>query len=900
MTPPDHVARSLLVHASFVRRLANGLTGGDGDDLAQDAWSAALQHDVRDVRDATGWLATIVKNLWRNRRRGELRRVARERSIGATETVPSVASILEIEEARRRVVAAVVALPERLRAVVLCRYYEDLDSTAIGERLGVPASTVRSRLREAHGQLRASLDAEHGDRRAWLAPLVAWCAPQRAPLTLLRAAASIRIAVGGIAVLLLGWWVTMVTQPAPASWSQKPIGTVQVASRDEPSGSVAAPRAQREAVAVAAAPGIGPEDLPGRVIDAATGAPVAGAEVVLEHRDSDEFAGFDLDGVPSIDIIGTARSDIDGRFAFRVQRALQHRLTVTAAGFAKETLSLCTGGSAVLVRVAAPASISGVVRRKCDRAPLADAEVAAAEYGGAGQRVTTRTGADGTFVLTDLAPRATYVSIRAKGMKPTGQQVELLPAAHRNVESVMESGGTVHGVVCDGVTKLPIAGVRVAVDRRMRTAAVTAHDGAFELPDVGDSDRLQVQADGYAPRVVFRASGDHDTTFEVSMFAGVAVIGRVVDTEGHAVPEARVVVSTHVMHFDHERAFLSSSATVGGDGAFRIDGVPIDGLRPEALDPVVRWELSARAKDRGARTIALPAERLREGLFDVGNVVLERSSIVEGRIVEKDGTPVGDVEVLLDGTPRGFEALVPERTLLPPPLWFARTTRTAPDGAFRIGGLAAGRYSIRARAGNEDLDVPDTSREVDDGEIAQLGDLRVDRGECISGVVRIAGGRAAAADDRIYLMARNEQTMNRGARVLPDGSFRIERLAPGRYTLHSIDTPEGFTLVPRVDVAAGTSNIELLLVPAAVFEGVIVDADGHPVPRAKVVFFPDAFGAGHSTPADEQGRFRIEAPPGVRGRLNAQHPDNQWYQVSLPDMVAPQSGLELKLRRGFF
>lgn len=49
MTPPDHVAESRRVHASFVRRLANRLTGGDGDDLARDLWSAALQHDARDA-----------------------------------------------------------------------------------------------------------------------------------------------------------------------------------------------------------------------------------------------------------------------------------------------------------------------------------------------------------------------------------------------------------------------------------------------------------------------------------------------------------------------------------------------------------------------------------------------------------------------------------------------------------------------------------------------------------------------------------------------------------------------------------------------------------------------------------------------------------------------------------
>jgi len=57
--PFDSVADSLLVHASFVQRLARSLAGQGGDDLAQDTWTAALQSERGaehrlDVKKATG------------------------------------------------------------------------------------------------------------------------------------------------------------------------------------------------------------------------------------------------------------------------------------------------------------------------------------------------------------------------------------------------------------------------------------------------------------------------------------------------------------------------------------------------------------------------------------------------------------------------------------------------------------------------------------------------------------------------------------------------------------------------------------------------------------------------------------------------------------------------------
>src|SRR6185369_2735229 len=71
------------------------------------------------------------------------------------EATPSVDAIVAREQARRRVVEAVLQLDEPNRSTLLLRYFERLPPRAIAERLGVP------------------LDAEHGGARAeWAVALL--------------------------------------------------------------------------------------------------------------------------------------------------------------------------------------------------------------------------------------------------------------------------------------------------------------------------------------------------------------------------------------------------------------------------------------------------------------------------------------------------------------------------------------------------------------------------------------------------------------------------------------------------------------------------------------------------------------------------------------------------------
>ena len=52
-------------------------------------------------------------------------------------------------------------LPQELAPLVRLRYYQGLNSTEIGRLLGIPAATVRTRLRAALGRMRAMLRDTH-------------------------------------------------------------------------------------------------------------------------------------------------------------------------------------------------------------------------------------------------------------------------------------------------------------------------------------------------------------------------------------------------------------------------------------------------------------------------------------------------------------------------------------------------------------------------------------------------------------------------------------------------------------------------------------------------------------------------------------------------------------------
>ena len=137
-------------------RYAGSLTRNPSraEDLVQDAFVRAMSN-LELLAELTegqrrGWLCRVVKNRFidqvRRARRWEPVRTELERSaIAASDPVLADVRLWELLD----------STPPRYREVLHDRFVLGMTSGEIGERLGIPAATVRSRLRLAAAWMRA-------------------------------------------------------------------------------------------------------------------------------------------------------------------------------------------------------------------------------------------------------------------------------------------------------------------------------------------------------------------------------------------------------------------------------------------------------------------------------------------------------------------------------------------------------------------------------------------------------------------------------------------------------------------------------------------------------------------------------------------------------------------------
>ena len=245
--------QELAAQAAWVRALARSLVRdpATADDVAQDAWVAALRSPPRESGEMRNWLAGVVKKLaWKNERKAQRARGAGDGALGAQESVEHD-SLVELEklELHGMLVEELRALREPLRTTLLQRYVSGLSSAEIAAKAGLPAATVRWRLQQGLEELRARLDTRFGGKRnEWMSAL-AFALPSKGAVV-----AGSGTALGGSGVAI-GKGVLMSTLMKCTIGAAVLVAAVMLAlpfvSRDEPARaalpkSADAPLAQPE------------------------------------------------------------------------------------------------------------------------------------------------------------------------------------------------------------------------------------------------------------------------------------------------------------------------------------------------------------------------------------------------------------------------------------------------------------------------------------------------------------------------------------------------------------------------------------------------------------------------------------------------------------------------------
>lgn len=148
--------------ATLIERHAGGLFGflvrvsrnrDDAEDLLQDTWMRVARGagSFDPKRRVRPWLYGIAANLARDafRRRAVRVRAARAEHAeeGSTRTPFRPLDGIDMRDRLLR-------LPDRLREVLVLRFYQGFDEAEMADALGVPRGTVKSRLHTAIGALR--------------------------------------------------------------------------------------------------------------------------------------------------------------------------------------------------------------------------------------------------------------------------------------------------------------------------------------------------------------------------------------------------------------------------------------------------------------------------------------------------------------------------------------------------------------------------------------------------------------------------------------------------------------------------------------------------------------------------------------------------------------------------
>jgi RNA polymerase sigma-70 factor, ECF subfamily len=148
------------IHGYASRRLGEGLA----DDVAAETFLVAFTRRKKfdlSRSDARPWLYGIASNLIARQHRAEARRYRALTRVGIDAVIEGhadqVAVRLDAQASRRALAAALADIPRGERDVLLLVAWAELTSEQVGEALGIPAGTARTRLHRARTKLCAAL-----------------------------------------------------------------------------------------------------------------------------------------------------------------------------------------------------------------------------------------------------------------------------------------------------------------------------------------------------------------------------------------------------------------------------------------------------------------------------------------------------------------------------------------------------------------------------------------------------------------------------------------------------------------------------------------------------------------------------------------------------------------------
>ena len=816
VTPPSETSpEALLAHATWMRALALGLVSDphEADDVVQDAALAALLHSPPAGEELRPWLATVMRRLVWRRWRAAMCRADHEADAGRPGD--DEADALERIDTQRLLLEAVRGLEEPLRTTVVQRYFEGRTSADIARASGVPAGTVRARLKRALDRLRERLDRETGSRSSWMA-LVAPLIP-REPMSVAAGKGTVAASLLARGVVTMSLVKTALSIAVPvlaalALWTLLRSTPTNDLARIEPAPSVAASDLE---VSLAGGPAehpsrssaISPEQAEPRSTAATSAEESVSRAGFIDARFLDEF------GSPWPDVellvylhaqrprvVAQGLSDRSGFVSVTVElsrfsvqsdgnAAARHELLAQRPGRASHRMGAVIREGDVThlgdIVLGEGMRVSGRVINERGAA-VSDAQVGAVAAGaleGLSAQdldriarvgsdafdfllaVPSRT--DGSFDLTGVTPECSHLWAHAPGLRfGLSEPFEVPP--DRSAEGVeitladFRTEDRISGQVVDPTG----AGRRAFLGRTVRAGEQSWHD-AITTDDQG---RFSFEVE------YLDSTYDLDAEDSLREFARVQVLGVRPGDRNVVIAFRRGPPLLLHLRDGQDAPVLDAEIWIGIGGMY--SRTPAESPAPG--DYVIE-------RPSGTFTLESKAPGFRElhaGRFDQTappelDLVLERALAVQG-VVLADGAPLPDA--IVEVFKYDPDARMTVNGLRCPISYFeSGGARTDADGRFELAADVDGSFVVRAR--HADWVDAEFGPLLTD-EVEAEFELELSSGGTIEGFVRVPQGEPAGG--RVVAIHRGDGRP-RCTRTAENGFYSFEGLMPGDWRVFLLE-----------------------------------------------------------------------------------------------------------------
>ncbi|WP_437738405.1 carboxypeptidase regulatory-like domain-containing protein [Sorangium sp. So ce1335] len=594
--------------------------------------------------------------------------------------------------------------------------------------------------------------------------------------------------------------------------------------------------------------------LEGRVVEAGSGAPIAGAKI---------SPGMEQRWGPGE--VRPVSSDAEGRFRVTGLAPGRYKPTARAAGgYGQARASVVLGvgqtSSEVVIEMHPASSVAGRVEVAPGGGPCTSGAVTLVHEGSGWLSAVLE--ADGSARFEGLLPGSYQVMVFCQdhASEPTYPAVEVGEADLEGLVWTVRAGLSLRGRVVDREGVPVRAAVQaMPVDRGgMPSGAFgqSEDNGRFVLRGLlPGKHRVMARSDDHVPPEPVEVDLVDERAPEVTlvMDSGGSIQGTVTDED------RRPIAGAEVTAMSQQPGWGGPPSRSLADGTFVIKGITPGEYRVWATQA----GMPMRRPGQAAGDAPGVAVTVKAGSTARVSLVVERQDgEIRGRVVDESGGPVADAFVDVHREPDGADAPgAPPRPPMPPgEAWSNSPVLADTDGAFVVGNLSRGTYTVQAhrRGGGSGV-----------AEHVKVGDtvtLTIQATGTVSGTVSTAGG---APPDRftIRVTGREAPFFRHESFAFTDGAWTMSDLPAGQYDV-AADAADG-TATAEVTLAQGEqrSGVALTLAGRVAIKGQVVSLeDGAPMAGVTVRAYPRAGGMAPSRMPDHKvtdktGHFHVDRVP---------------------------------------